>query len=233
VESSLQHAKALSLARNSTTKATTFCSPGSPANSRTPAAISTAASSSPTPATSAHRGQPQSTAHCSYRSPNQLPRPLLELPSPQQPSNFSRSMVADDRRPPPPSAHCGQLTPSPPAPLQPLSQHYINPMKLYDLFVGSLVHCITFPTLAGVYLIRHRHCLRRSPLIRSVCSQLKTPIPFPRLTSACVQVLHRCWPPEHRRRRCPLRHHFGLLSKSPFLVTPILDTWCNRTAVSS
>jgi hypothetical protein len=155
------------------------------------------------------------------------------LPSPQEPSNFGRSTVADEHRRPPPSAHRGQLTPSLSAPPRPLSQHYINTLKLYDLFVDSLVHCIAFTTLAGVYLRRRHHYPRRSPLIRSVCSQLTTPTPFPRLTSACVQVLRRCWPPEHRRRHCPLLHHFGLPSKSPFPVTPILDTWCNRTAVSS
>jgi hypothetical protein len=106
--------------------------PGSSANSRIPAAISTAASSSSTPATPAHRGQPRSTAHCSHRSPNQLSRPLLVLPSPQSPSNFNQSTFADDRRPPPPPAHRGQLTPSLPAPPQPLSQHYINHVKIYD-----------------------------------------------------------------------------------------------------
>jgi hypothetical protein len=201
VESSLQHAKALSFARNSTTKAPTFCSLGSSANSRTPAAISNAASSSSTPATPAHRGQPRSTAHCSHQSPNQLSRPLLVLPSHQSPSNFNQSTLADARRLPPPPAHRGQLTPSLPAPPQPLSQHYINPVKLYDPFVGSLVHCIAFPTLAGVYLCRHRHCLHRLPLIRSVCSQFTALIPFPQLTGACVQVLRRCWPPEHRRHR--------------------------------
>jgi hypothetical protein len=72
VESSLRRAKALSFACNSTTKDPTFYSPGSSANSRTPAAISTAASSSSTPATPAHRGQPRSIAHYSHRSPNQL-----------------------------------------------------------------------------------------------------------------------------------------------------------------
>jgi hypothetical protein len=216
---------------NSTTKAPTFYSPGSSANSRTPAAISTAASSSSTPATPADRGQPRSTAHCSHQYPNQLSRPLLMLPSPQSPSNFNQSTLASARRPPPPPAHRGQLTPSLPALPQPLSQHYIKLVKLYDPFVGFLVHCIAFPTLAGVYLCCHRHCLRQSPLIRSVCSQLTAPIPFPRLTGACVQVLRWCWPPEHRRRRA-LRRHFGLSSKSPFPTTATLDTWCNRTAVS-
>jgi hypothetical protein len=134
--------------------------------------ISNAASSSSTPATPAHRGQPRSTAHYSHQSPNQLSRPLLVLPGPHSPSNFNQSTLAGARRPPPPPAHRGQLTPSLPAPPQPLSQHYINPVKLYDPFVGSLVHCIAFPMLAGVYLCCHRHCLRQSPLIRSVCSQL-------------------------------------------------------------
>jgi hypothetical protein len=116
VESSLQHAKALSFVRNSTIKAPTFRSPGSSANSRTPTSISTAASSSSTPAAPAHRGQPRSTAHCSHRPPNQLLRPLLELLSPQPPSNFGRSTVADDHRPPPPPAHLGQAASAIPAP---------------------------------------------------------------------------------------------------------------------
>jgi hypothetical protein len=68
-------------------------------------------------------------------------------------------------------------------------------MQLYDPSIGSLVHCIDYPALAGVYLRCHRHCFRRLPLIRSFCSQLIAPIPFPRLTGAHAQVLHRCRPP--------------------------------------
>jgi hypothetical protein len=68
------------------------------------------------------------------------------LPSPQQPSNFNRSILTDDHRPPSPPAHRGQLTPSLSAPPQLISQHYINPVKLYDPSIGPLEHPTGSPT---------------------------------------------------------------------------------------
>jgi hypothetical protein len=149
VESSLQNPRALSFARLSTTRAPTSRSPGSSGDSRTLDPSFTVAPSSSIPAARARCGQPLSTAHCSHRPSSKLLQPRLELPSPQSLSNFGRSTVADNRRPPPSPARRGQPTSAIPAPRQPLSQSPFDPVKLYDPSIGPLVHHTGFPMCAG------------------------------------------------------------------------------------
>jgi hypothetical protein len=71
-------------------------------------------------------------------TPQQAFPTSTRAPQPQQPSNFNRSILTDDHRPPSPPTHRGQLTPSLSAPPQLISQHYINPGKLYDPSIGPL-----------------------------------------------------------------------------------------------
>jgi hypothetical protein len=99
--------------------------------------------------------------------------------------------------------------------------------------VESLVPYILLPTLAGIHPRRRRHCLRRLPLIRHVCSQLTAPTPSPRLTEACAQVPCRHGPSEPHRQQQPLRRHLGFSSRPTLPAITALDTGCNRTVVSS
>jgi hypothetical protein len=110
---------------------------------------------------------------------------------------------------------------------------HINTVQLHDLFMGSLVPCIAFPMLAGVCPRRRRHCLRRLLLIRRIRFQLFESTSSPQLAEAYAQTLHRRRSPEPRSRQRPLRHHLGFSSRSTFLISATLDTWCFRTTVSS
>jgi hypothetical protein len=119
--------------------------------------------------------------------------------------------------------HRGQLAPSLSTPPRYPSQHYIIPVKLPDPSIDPLFQHISLPTIAGIHLRRRRHCPRRLPVTRCVFFQLMVPTRSLCLTEARAQVCCRRSPPEHCRRRRPLRRRLGSSSRPLSPAIPVLD----------
>jgi hypothetical protein len=185
VESPPWSLNSLYLTRNSTTLTSTSYSSRAFVNSRAPNHIP------PPPffSCSGNAWHPRGQPPPGILRPNQpsckLSRCSLMLVDPLLPSNCSRSFVSDKRRRRRLWPHRGQHDPSIPTPPRLRSQHHIITS------VESLVPYIFLPTLAGIHPRCRRHCLRRLPLIRHVCSRLVAPTPSPRLTEARAQVPYR------------------------------------------